>query len=242
MFEQSLLLNHANKRSWNFVASLGVELFALSVVLLIPLLYSDHLPAFHWKDVMVGPPPAPPPPMVQPAHAGTSNMHAEAPRPVFVWNPRASLQPAHTGPVQFTEEAPPVVGVPGGTGGSTSMLGNFIPNVVAPPPPPPKPALETRKTGPLAVGGDVQMAKLIRRIIPEYPAIASAARISGVVRLIGIIGKDGTIQNLQLVSGHPILARAAMDAVRQWVYKPTLLNGIPVEVVAPIEVNFSLQQ
>ncbi len=121
------------------------------------------------------------------------------------------------------------------------MIGNFIPNVVAPPPPPPNPAVETKKPAPLTVGGDVQMAKLIRRVIPEYPAIARSARISGVVRLVGIIGKDGTVQNLQLVSGHRILARAALDAVRQWVYKPTLLNGIPVEVVAPIEVNFSLQ-
>ena len=60
------------------------------------------------------------------------------------------------------------------------------------------------------------------------------------VRLIGTIGKDGTIRNLQLVSGHPMLARAALEAVRQWVYKPTLLNGMPVEVIAPIEVNFTL--
>jgi protein TonB len=241
VFEQSLLLNHANKRSWNFAASLGAELLALSLALLIPLLYSDHLPAFHWKDVTVGPPPAPLPPMPQPTHGATSNTPSQAPRPVFVWNPKATLQPADTGPVQFTTEAPPVVGVPDGIGGRTNMIGNFIPNVVALPPPPPKPAVETNKPAPLVVGGDVQMAKVIHKVIPEYPAIARSARISGVVRLVGIIGKDGTVQNLQLVSGHPILARAAMDAVRQWVYKPTLLNGIPVEVVAPIEVNFSLQ-
>jgi protein TonB len=90
------------------------------------------------------------------------------------------------------------------------------------------------------VGGDVQMAMLVRKVIPVYPPIARAARISGVVRLIGTIGKDGAIQNLEIVSGHPMLARAALEAVRQWVYKPTLLNGIPVEVVAPIEVNFTL--
>jgi len=84
------------------------------------------------------------------------------------------------------------------------------------------------------------MAMLVRKVIPMYPPIARAARISGVVRLIGIIGKDGSIQNLEIVSGHPMLARAALEAVRQWVYKPTLLNGIPVEVTAPIEVNFTL--
>ena len=119
------------------------------------------------------------------------------------------------------------------------MIGNFIPNVVALAPPPPKP-VEKNQPSPLSVGGDVQMAKVIRKVIPEYPPLARSARISGVVRLIGVIGKDGTIQNLQLVSGHPLLARAAIEAVHQWVYKPTLLNGNPVEVIAPIEVRFTL--
>lgn len=84
------------------------------------------------------------------------------------------------------------------------------------------------------------MAKLVKRVIPEYPSLAKTARVSGVVHLIGVIAKDGTIQHLQLISGHPILARAAMEAVRQWVYQPTLLNGQPVEVIAPIDVNFTL--
>lgn len=86
------------------------------------------------------------------------------------------------------------------------------------------------------------MAMLIRKVIPVYPPLARSARISGVVHLIGTIGKDGRIQNLQLVSGHPMLARAALNAVQQWIYKPTLLNGNPVEVIAPIEVNFTLGQ
>ncbi len=84
------------------------------------------------------------------------------------------------------------------------------------------------------------MAKLIRKVIPDYPTLARTARISGIVNLVGTIGKDGAIRNLQLVSGHPMLARAAMDAVKQWVYEPTLLNGEPVEVIAPIEVSFTL--
>jgi protein TonB len=84
------------------------------------------------------------------------------------------------------------------------------------------------------------MAKLIRKVIPEYPPLAKAARISGVVHLMGTIAKGGTIRNLQLIGGHPILARAALEAVEQWVYEPTLLNGEPVEVIAPIEVDFTL--
>jgi protein TonB len=86
------------------------------------------------------------------------------------------------------------------------------------------------------------MAKLVRKVIPEYPPMAKSARIWGVVHLIGTIGKDGAMRNLQLVSGHPMLARAALEAVQQWIYKPTLLNGIPVEVIAPIEVSFTLGQ
>ena len=121
------------------------------------------------------------------------------------------------------------------------MIGTFIPNfVAAPPPPKPAPAVQKASSAPIRVTSDLQMAKLLRKVIPEYPPIARTARISGVVRLIGTIGKDGAIQNLQLVSGHPLLARAAMEAVQQWIYKPTLLNGVPVEVIAPIEVSFTL--
>ncbi|HLJ18216.1 MAG TPA: energy transducer TonB [Bryobacteraceae bacterium] len=70
--------------------------------------------------------------------------------------------------------------------------------------------------------------------------MARAARISGIVKLVGVIAKDDTIQQLQVVSGHPLLVRAALDAVRLWVYRPTLLNGAAVEVIAPIEVVFTL--
>ena len=247
MFEQSLLLNDGTKKPWNFLASLSAELLIVSLALLIPLLYHDHLPTVRWKDVIVGPPPSPPPVDVVPAHQ--THVTSSAPtlrvvRPITFAPasiPHAS-QPLST---DVNPDAPPALvtgGVPGGTGGATNMLGRFIPNVVALPPPPPKPMEKRPASTPVAVGGDVQMALLIRKIIPEYPPLAKSARISGVVRLIGTIAKDGTIQNLRLVSGHPLLARAAIEAVRQWVYKPTFLNGQPVEVIAPIEVNFTLGQ
>jgi len=106
-------------------------------------------------------------------------------------------------------------------------------------PPKPEPHPPTQ-SAPIRVGGGVQMAKLIRKVIPEYPILARSSRISGVVHLVGTIAKDGTIRNLRLVDGNPLLTRAAMEAVAQWVYEPTLLNGQPVEVIAPIEVNFTL--
>ena len=88
----------------------------------------------------------------------------------------------------------------------------------------------------------MQAANLVRKVTPVYPPLAKQARIQGTVRFTAVIGKDGTIQNLQLVSGHPLLVAAAQEAVKQWVYKPTLLNGEPVEVVTQIDVNFTLSQ
>jgi protein TonB len=90
------------------------------------------------------------------------------------------------------------------------------------------------------VGGNMQQAKLARKVQPVYPPEAKAARIEGIVRLEAIIGKDGSVENLVLLSGHPLLAPAAMEAVRQWQYQNTLLNGDPVEVTTEIDVNFTL--
>jgi len=94
----------------------------------------------------------------------------------------------------------------------------------------------------IRVGGNVQQAKLIYGPKPVYPPLAKQARIQGVVRLTAVIGTDGTIQNLQVVSGHPLLIPAALEAVKQWRYQPTLLNGEPVEVITQIDVNFTLTQ
>lgn len=94
----------------------------------------------------------------------------------------------------------------------------------------------------IPVGGDVQAAKLIKKVLPVYPALAKTARVSGTVRLGGIIARDGTIQQLQVIAGNPLLIAAAVDAVRQWIYRPTTLNGETVEVVAPIDVIFTLSQ
>jgi periplasmic protein TonB len=244
VFEQSLLLKQDSKRPWNFLASLSAELFVISLVLLIPLLYRDHLPAVHWKDILVGPAPLTPPIQQPVGHApsATSITLSPAPHRSFHWDPSAKPSSGPDTPVDFAPEAPPSLGPGIGSAGNTYLLGRFIPNIVAPPPP--KPIVDTPKpsSAPVYVTSDLQMAKLVRKVIPEYPPLAKATRISGVVRLIGTIGKDGTIRDLQLVSGHPMLARAALEAVRQWVYKPTLLNGMPVEVIAPIEVNFSLSQ
>jgi TonB family protein len=94
----------------------------------------------------------------------------------------------------------------------------------------------------IRVGGNVQQTKLVSQPRPVYPVEAKQARIQGVVQLSATIGKDGAVQHLEVINGHPLLVQAAMDAVRQWVYQPTLLNGQPVEVVTQIDVNFTLSQ
>jgi tetratricopeptide (TPR) repeat protein len=111
----------------------------------------------------------------------------------------------------------------------------------APPPPPPPPAPSGTGTPErIRVGGMVQQANLVTKVDPVYPPLAQQARISGTVRFTAIIGKDGRIVNLQLVSGHPLLVAAALDAVNQYIYRPTLLNGNPVEVITQVDVIFSL--
>jgi TonB family protein len=113
---------------------------------------------------------------------------------------------------------------------------NVSSTTVTPPPPPPDPNGAKR----LTIGGNVQQAKLIRQPAPQYPPLAKQARISGVVHLQAVIGVDGNVRNLQVLSGHPLLIPPTLEAVTQWVYQKTLLNGEPVEVLTQIDVNFTL--
>ncbi|MFQ5694644.1 MAG: energy transducer TonB, partial [Terriglobia bacterium] len=103
-------------------------------------------------------------------------------------------------------------------------------------PPPPMPEAPKR----IRISSGVQEAKLIRRVNPVYPQIARTARVQGTVRLEAVIAADGSIQNLRVIDGHPLLVPSALDAVRQWVYEPTLLNNRPVEVQTEIHVIFRL--
>ncbi|HYL35616.1 MAG TPA: energy transducer TonB [Bryobacteraceae bacterium] len=161
---------------------------------------------------------------------------------MFTQAPASHNAPVST-QVDYTPDAPPVLYAADGPDGTGPALFIKWPEhavIVRPPaegPERPRPAPRL-----VRVSQGVQMARLIKKVLPIYPPLAKSARVSGAVHLIGIIAKDGTIRNLQLVSGHPLLTSAAMEAVRQWVYQPTLLSGEPVEVIAPIEVNFTLGQ
>jgi TonB family protein len=104
--------------------------------------------------------------------------------------------------------------------------------------------VEAVATGPtkIRVGGNVQATNLITPVRPVYPPAAKEQRIQGAVKLEATIGPDGKVEDLRVVSGHPLLVQAALDAVKDWVYRPTLLNGNPVTVVTSIDVNFTLSQ
>jgi protein TonB len=163
----------------------------------------------------------------------------------------AGVAPVHETPLAaLSLDADTGPFIPGLIGVGTASSGVFIDAIRLPaplPPPRTEPTAHTKPTPsapatPIAVSSGVQAAKLIRQVKPAYSALAIGARIQGTVRLVAIIGRDGAIRNLQVASGHPLLTPAAVEAVKQWLYQPTLLNGEPVEVITQIDVNFTLSR
>jgi protein TonB len=247
MFEQSLLETAAKgtRRPWTVLVSFVFQGLLLGILIVLPLLSIDALPRFQTFR-MIEPPPGRPetqPPVRQVTHVQAEHQSE------FVDNRRLMAPTVIPDKIStFTDEAPlappsgsfmPLNGVQGGLG--DPRLSAFVPHVEAPPPPTPAPA-RTEKTRPVVIGGDVQSSMAISRPNPVYPPIARQARIQGRVMLEALISRNGTIENLRVVNGHPLLVPAALDAVRQWRYRPTMLNGEPVEVQTTIEVNFTLSQ
>jgi protein TonB len=159
--------------------------------------------------------------------------------PVPVANPNAAPVEA---PKEITPEPPSVPsateGVPGGVAGG--VPGGAIGGVVgglpeAPPPPPPPPS------APVRVGGNIKPPTKTRDVRPVYPPIAQSARVSGMVIVEATIGADGKVKDAKVLRSIPLLDQAAIDAVKQWQFTPTLLNGVPVPVIMTVTVNFTLQ-
>jgi protein TonB len=253
MFEDCFIEGRGKtNKPWTVAVSFLVETLVLGIAILIPLIYTDTLPRTTLTSFLVAPPPPPPPP---PPPAAVVKAVKVIPRQFDAGRLMAPKVIPKEVAIIKEEELPPSVGgvgvvggVPGGVPGGTpgGVIGGIlggIPSVVLPPPPPPVKKEEV-KAAPqrIRVGGNVQAAMLIRQPKPVYPPLARQARIQGTVKLQAIIGRDGSIQNLQVMNGHPLLVPSAIEAVRQWVYKPTLLNGEPVEVITVIDVNFTLSQ
>ena len=250
MFEQTFVEGTAKThKPWTVALSFLGQVLIVCVGILIPLIFTDTLPRAQLTSFLVAPPPPPPPP--PPPAPAPPKIVKVIPRQFDAGKLMAPKQiPKEIANIREEELPPPtssgvVGGVPGGVPGGApgGVIGGIIGSVpTAAPPPPVKEAPKAATPQRIRVGGNVQAANLIRKLTPVYPSLAKQARIQGVVRFTAIIGKDGTIQNLQLVSGHPLLVEAARQAVSQWQYKPTLLNGEPVEVVTQIDVNFTLSQ
>jgi protein TonB len=242
MFEDMVVSTSKSVKTnkpWTVVVSMLFQVGFLAVLILIPLIYTEALPKTMMATLLVAPPPPPPPPPppAQIVHVKPQVHLMDAGKLVA---PKAIPKEVKI----IKEDAEPDmgavggVGVPGGVAGGSmgGVLGGVMGGIgVAPPPPKVTPSR-------IKQGGNVTNAKAISQPHPNYPPLARQTRISGTVRLHAIIAKDGTIQSLSLESGHPLLVQAALDAVRQWKYQPTLLNGIPVEVDTTIDVVFSLGQ
>jgi protein TonB len=239
MFADSMLETawaQRSRRGWMTLTSLGLQALAAAFLLLLPLIAPTALPQLRLLSppVSLAPSPAPTPTPWHPQSTAVS--------------PRQMLGNVLLGPRRIPigvqnvvdDAAPPQLGVsgpyvPGSTGaGDTNEILNSIgtgaiPALPSPPPPVHRVRLSRMRQG-----------DLIYKVKPEYPSLARSARIQGRVVLEAVISRQGTIENLRVLTGHPLLVRAAIDAVIQWRYRSYVLNDEPVEVETQITVNFSL--
>jgi periplasmic protein TonB len=227
------------RRVLDFLVSLAAQAAFVILLILLPLLYTQAFDVSGLeKTMLVIPPPPPPAPKAEPH---------------VVIKPKASLFdkgkliaprviPKHIEILkEAPQESPGPAGISGGVIGGVEggTLGGVLGGVLSgsQPPPPPRPA---RVSGPVRVGGRIQAPHLLREVQPEYPVLAKATRTQGLVVLDCVIDQQGNVTQMRLVSGHPLLVEAAFQAVRQWKYQPTLLNGQPVAVEMKVNVKFSL--
>jgi periplasmic protein TonB len=238
MFERTVTASWDERSRFGLttLTSFAVQAFALAVLLIVPLLRPTGIPLLRQLATPI-----------------SLNQFTEEPRPIG--SHIAPNSPLHASPAEIflrqpaqipshiptdSDAAAPVVGsgpyIPGvgDTVGSHGVFGSIgmgsAPVIPA---------------APVAVEHTVRLSHmsegdLVRKVLPTYPPLARSARIQGTVVLVAMISKQGTIENLRLLSGHPILAPAAIEAVRQWRYRPYILNSEPVEVETQITVNFSL--
>ena len=252
MFEQASIDTRGMlKNPWAITASVAGQTIVLSAAILVSLIHIDALP----RGLSITTITAPGGPLKSAAPTAAS---APVPRPQTTPHPfvfptkRADSLVSSPQNVALSLLPPGPEAAVGaiGSSGVGSILGGLPGagdvHVLSPPPPPAAHPVEKAPaptvSKPVSVSSGVQAAKLMRQVKPAYPPLAVQAHISGTVRLAAVISRDGFIQNLQVISGHPLLTTAAVEAVKQWRYQPTLLSGEPVEVITQIDVNFMLSR
>jgi protein TonB len=254
MFEDSLLESGGRdsklhrRGPWATVISFVIQIAMVGVLVLVPLLYTQTLPKEQLMVYLIAPPPPPPPPpppaaslapkaVVKPPTTQIDNGQLKAPTKI---PEKIAMIKEDTPPPATGVEGGVVGGVPGGQMGGVvgGVLGSIVtqapvamPKEALPPPPTPQR---------VKVSAGVTAGLLMTKVQPQYPPLAKQARIQGTVVLQAVIGKDGSIQHLKAISGHPMLIQSAIDAVSRWKYKPYYLNGEPVEVDTQVTVNFTL--
>jgi protein TonB len=220
-------------RGWTALASFAAQIVAVAGLLVLPLFYTQAMPRLALLGSLIAPTPPPAPGVaraVQNQVVRSLGDHAlllptRIPRAIPASNDGdASVPQLTTGP-----------GGPGGNGDRAG--GNWVLDAIGRAPNSPMPMAPSMRPPRVS---HVMEGNLIQRVQPEYPALAKQARIQGTVVLRAVISREGTIQDLQVISGHPLLVQAAINAVRQWRYRPYYLNDQPVEVETQVTVNFSL--
>ena len=238
MFEDSLMESGGRiktNQKWTGLISTTVQLGLVGFLVLLPLIFTEALPKGQLTTWLVAPPPPPPPP----PPAAPKIEHVQRVSEIVDGALRAPTKiPKQVKMIQEDETPPPSTGVTGGVvggvpGGST---GGVIGGIIGSAAPPPKVATPQK----LRVSSGVVEGLKLNAPNPTYPQMARIAHIQGDVVLQATISKTGTVENLRAVQGHPILIQAALDAVRQWKYKPYILNGEPVEVETTIKVQFHM--
>ncbi|ABF39153.1 outer membrane transport energization protein TonB [Candidatus Koribacter versatilis Ellin345] len=241
MFEDSLLESGGRlktKSKTTTTIAFIVQIALVGVLVLIPLIYTEALPKGQLTTFLVAPPPPPPPPpppAAAPVHVvkkiETDLNNGQLRQPTAI--------PKKVAMIKEDEPPPSSAGVMGGVAGGVpgGSMNGVIGGIVSSAP---APVVKMATPQKVRVSQGVSEGLLLHKVTPNYPALAKQARIQGSVVLQATIGKDGSIQNLRVLSGHPMLTQSALDAVKQWKYKPYLLNGEAVEVETTVQVNFTL--
>ncbi len=238
LFQDTLLESGGKSRPrnpWAAMGSLVFQLLVVAALIIVPLFHTEVLPKRQTLTMLFVPPPA--------AASGVTTYRV--PTPAYT-----STSVRIPNPMTQTQEAPvPAVSIPGGVVGgvpggivggvSSGALSEVLSNtrsvpVIA------KAFDPTPKR--MRIGSRVAEANLIHDVAPTYPPEAGRSRVEGTVVLMAVIGKDGTVRDVRVESGLPLLAQAAIDAVKQWRYRPYLLNGEPIEVDSQITINFTLSR
>jgi protein TonB len=236
MFDQTFVNGVDQTKKPAAVAfSLSMQVAVICLLVLLPLVYTQALPSAQLKNLLVAPLPR--------QTAVTQAVPHRQTRPAFhvFVAPRLIAPERIPTRINSMADAPsaPEIGLPTGEPSANAPLIGF-PTSVGEAPLPPPPAKPPKAAGPVAIGGKVAAANVIYSVRPAYPPLAKSARVQGTVEFTAVISKRGTIEKLTLVRGHPLLVNAAREAVSQWRYRPTLLNGQPVQVITDIIVNFTL--